>query len=209
MVLSSINDNETSNAEGEGEGRGLEDEKNGIRTENSQTEQDEGYETDGSRNEFLEPAADAVNGLPFVKFVCYRLEKLWENKYNKNRNKWSQSQKCEWILPRKMIDSLNGQTVFPYMRLLLPDQDSRRSFSVKESKIAEMYCKYLGFGKGSNNYRMLYNYSDPEIVPSGIAGNLPSVSTKEILSFCNIMLIIIKFVPNHRHTSKLAIQPTK
>jgi hypothetical protein len=123
------------------------------------------------------------------------MEKLWNNIHGKNpkRNKWTGKQRLEYILQRQMIDDLNGQTVFPYMRLLLPDQDSRRLFRVKEPKIAEMYCRHLGFGKESNNRRMLYNYTDPSIVPAGVqVGGLPCVSTtKANLTFCNIMITII------------------
>ena len=204
--ISSISDNnnKNSNADKKEGGRELEDKgsENDARPraeENSQAEEeDDGYLTDGSRNEELlleEPADDAINSLPFANFFCLRMEKLWNNIHGKNpkRNKWTGKQRLEYILQRQMIDDLNGQTVFPYMRLLLPDQDSRRLFRVKEPKIAEMYCRHLGFGEESNNRRMLYNYTDPSIVPAGVqVGGLPCVSTtKANLTFCNIMITII------------------
>jgi hypothetical protein len=69
--------------------------------------------------------------------------------------RWKEKQRLEYILPRNMLNSLHGQTVYPYLRLLLPEQDSWRQFRVKEKKIAEMYCKAQGFGKATKNYEML------------------------------------------------------
>jgi len=107
-------------------------------------------------DELLEPSQDAVNGLPFSKFFCFRLEKLWKKKREKQTHKrWKEKERLEYILPRQMLNDLNGQTIFPYLRLLLPEQDSRRQFRVKEKKIAEAYCKAQGFGKGTRNHEML------------------------------------------------------
>ena len=103
-----------------------------------------------------EPAQDAVNGLPFSKFFCFRLEKLWKRKREKLAHKrWKEKERLEYVLPRQMLNDLNSQSVFPYLRLLLPEKDSRRQFRVKEKKIAEAYCKAQGFGKGTKNYEML------------------------------------------------------
>lgn len=103
-----------------------------------------------------EPKEDAVNGLPFFNFFCFRLEKLWKRKREKQAHKrWKEKEKLEYILPRQMLNDLKGQSVYPYLRLLLPEQDSRRQFRVKEKKIAEAYCKAQGFGKGTKNFEML------------------------------------------------------
>lgn len=123
-------------------------------------EDGEGYSTDRSLEhvdaEQLDPAHNPANGLPFYKFLCFRLEKLWKRKREKQAHKrWKEREKLEYILPRNMLMSLNGHSVFPFLRLLLPEQDSRRQFRVKEKKIAEAYCKAQGFGKGTKNYEML------------------------------------------------------
>ena len=118
----------------------------------------EGYsEEDDNDQQELDPAQNPVNTeLPFYGFLCYRLEKLWLNKREKQTGRrWNEKQRLEYILPRKMLDSMNGHSIFPYLRLLLPEQDSRRQFRVKEKKIAEAYCKAQGFGKGTKNYEML------------------------------------------------------
>lgn len=103
-----------------------------------------------------EPSQEAVNGLPFSKFFCFRLEKLWNKKREiQARKRWKEKERLEYVLPRQMLNDLNGQSIFPYIRLLLPEQDSRRQFRVKEKKIAETYCKAQGFGKGTKNYEMI------------------------------------------------------
>ncbi len=117
-------------------------------------------EEDGDENEQvikeLDPAQNPVNGLPFYNFMCFRLEKLWKNKREKQAHRrWKEKQRLEYILPRGMLDSMNGHSIFPFLRLLLPEQDSRRQFRVKEKKIAEAYCTAQGFGKGTKNYEML------------------------------------------------------
>jgi len=137
------------------------------------------YLTNGQPEELppkQEPSGERVNGLPFYNFFCFRLEKMWINKREKQSYKrWKEKERLEYILPRQMIDDLNGQTIFPYLRLLLPEQDSRRQFSVKEKKIAEAYCKVLAFGKGTKQYEMLMNFTDPQKVPPNIAGDLSLV----------------------------------
>ena len=131
---------------------------------------DENPEQDGDRPlEEKEPGEDLINGLPFYKFMCYRLEKLWENKRKKRASeRWKEKQRLEYILQQKMLDDLNvnNQTIYPYLRLLLPDKDSRRQFHVREKKIAEAYCKAQGFGKGTSNYEMLMVRTKNDIVYS-------------------------------------------
>jgi hypothetical protein len=131
---------------------------------NSDKDDEDGYLTDEyfehNDNDNLlnqpDPAQDAVNGLPFSKFFCFRLEKLWKRKREKLAHKrWKEKERLEYVLPRQMLNDLNGQSVFPYLRLLLPEKDSRRQFRVKEKKIAGAYCKAQGFGKGTKNYEML------------------------------------------------------
>ena len=117
------------------------------------------YFEDDTNDQILkqqEPAQDAVNRLPFSDPFCSRLEKLWKNKREKQAHKrWNEKERLEYVLPRRMINDLNGRSVYPYLRLLIPEQDSRRQFRVKEKKIAETYCKAQGFGKGTKNYEML------------------------------------------------------
>ena len=159
-------DSDKVNVEEEGNRRGAEEgeqsERRAAEEEYSQADDDDqdGYLTDENLeqdgDELLEPSQDAVNGLPFSKFFCFRLEKLWKKKREKQTHKrWKEKERLEYILPRKMLNDLNGQTIFPYLRLLLPEQDSRRQFRVKEKKIAEAYCKAEGFGKTTKNHEML------------------------------------------------------
>ena len=135
-----------------------EDDSNSAKSDNGE----EGYLTDGGFEDDdqpiqqKDPAKNPANGLPFYKFLCFRLEKLWKRKREKQAYKrWKEKERLEYILPRQMLNDLNGHSVYPYLRLLLPEQDSRRQFRVKEKKIAEAYCKAQGFGKGTKNYEML------------------------------------------------------
>mmetsp|Transcript_21953 Transcript_21953/g.60996 ORF Transcript_21953/g.60996 Transcript_21953/m.60996 type:complete len:1287 (+) Transcript_21953:202-4062(+) len=137
-----------------------------------------GYLTDRDPREFPEkeePSEEKANSLPFAEFLCFRLEKLWKNKREKQASRrWKEKQKLDYILPRDMIDDLNGQTIFPYLRLILPEQDSRRQFHVKEKKIADAYCKALSLA-GTKYNEMLMNFTDPQIAPPNIAGDLSLV----------------------------------
>jgi len=192
----SIHDNNNQAEDFEGKGKHLSTEGTEDESRGNLPEEEDSYAIDGDKDdqdgyftdEYFEhhdndqrlkqqqPAQDAVNGLPFSKFFCFRLEKLWRKKREKNAHKrWKEKERLEYILPRQMLNDLNGQSVFPYLRLLLPEQDSRRQFRVKEKKIAEAYCKAQGFGKGTKNYEMLMNFTDPQKVPPDIAGDLSLV----------------------------------
>eukprot|EP00536_Pseudo-nitzschia_multiseries_P001547 jgi/Psemu1/322119/estExt_fgenesh1_pg.C_190073 len=139
---------------------------------------EDGYLTDGesiTSPQTQEPLEEKANSLPFAEFLCKRLEKLWKNKREKEAHKrWKEKQRLEYVLPRDMLDALDGQTIFPYLRLLLPEQDSRRQFHVKEKKIADAYSKALSL-TGTKYNEMLKNFTDPQIVPPNIAGDLSLV----------------------------------
>ena len=152
------NENEQNNVRGN-----LSDGEDSCDIDVKKDDQD-GYMTDGylehvdnhHRRKHEDPGHDDVDSLPFYKFFCYRLEKMWKRKREKQAHKrWKEKERLEYVLPRKMLTDLNGQTIFPYLRLLIPEQDSRRQFRVKEKKIAEAYCKAQGFGKGTKNYEAL------------------------------------------------------
>mmetsp|Transcript_773 Transcript_773/g.1418 ORF Transcript_773/g.1418 Transcript_773/m.1418 type:complete len:311 (+) Transcript_773:50-982(+) len=143
-------------------------------------EESGGYDTvddedSNQRGEDFEPDDTLVNSLKFST-ACIKLEKIWQNKRKKRAvDRWKEQQRLEMILPKKMIEDLNGQTIYPWLRLLLPDQDSQRQFSMRDRKIAEAYCKAFGFPKGSKNYNMLFEFTDPEKVPPEVAGDLSLV----------------------------------
>jgi hypothetical protein len=145
--------------------------------ENENDENDDaGYATDRSSASHHEPDHSKVSSLPYGNFFCRRLEKLWHNKREKQAFKrWREEERLEYIIPRHMIDSLHGQTMYPHLRLLLPDQDSSRQFHMREKKIAETYCRAQGFVKGTRNYDMLMGFTDPQKVPPNIAGDLSQV----------------------------------
>jgi DNA ligase-4 len=60
-----------------------------------------------------------------------------------------------------MLKKLEGQSLFPLFRLIMPDYDTSRSLYMKEKLIAQAYCDVEGFVKGSKNYEMMFEYTNP------------------------------------------------
>lgn len=158
--------------------------RNGENNRNNENDDDDGdngsddagYDTDQTSTSHFEPSDSKVNSVPFFDVFCKRLEKLWNNKRQKRAFKrWKEDQRLEYIIPRNMIDSLQGQTIYPHLRLLLPDQDSSRQFNLRETKIAQMYCNAVGLAKGTKNYDSLMCFTDPQKVRPDIAGDLSQV----------------------------------
>ena len=59
------------------------------------------------------------------------------------------------------------QSIFPLLRLLLPEKDGSRQFQMAESTIGIMYGNALGLSSSqSSKYQMLLHYTDPHYVTS-------------------------------------------
>ena len=121
---------------------------------------------------------DKANALSFA-MICHRLEKLWALK--RSKKKVSEKEKKQYLLPPKLLQSLEGQSIFPLLRLILPDIDSARNCFLKEKLIAQLYCAVEGFAKNTKHYNMLYNYTNPQLVPHTMAGDL-SLVIQHVLS---------------------------
>jgi hypothetical protein len=155
-----------------------------VSVESSPQQQEEGYDTadDEDANHHndndikdVEPDDSKVNSLRFAS-CCVKLERIWRNKLEKQASRrMKEKERLELLLPKAMIQSLNGQTIYPYVRLLIPEQDSHRQYAMQDKKLAEMYCTALGFAKKTTNYEMMYHYQDPSKVPQGCAGDLSLV----------------------------------
>ena len=122
----------------------------------------------------LEPESDRANSMSFYT-LCKKMETLWNQRKNRKRKKVTEEQKKKYLLPSELLKKLEPQSIFPLMRLLVPDQDNARNCKMKESKIAQAYCGALGFNKGTSNYEMLYGFTDPQKVPHQLAGDLSLV----------------------------------
>ena len=100
------------------------------------------------------------------------------NNNNNNSKRWSETQKLWKILPPKFLHHLQEatstttattktvQSIFPILRLLLPEKDGSRQFQMAESTISIMYGNALGLSatQKSSKYQMLLNYTDPNYV---------------------------------------------
>eukprot|EP00980_Cylindrotheca_fusiformis_P025864 scaffold14741_cov135-Cylindrotheca_fusiformis.AAC.14 len=122
----------------------------------------------------VEPDCDGANNIQFA-LICSRMENLWKLRKSKKKKKVTQSQKFESILPKKLLEALKSQSIYPLLRLYCPDIDLARNYNIKERVIAQAYCNALGLTKNGRNYEMLYNFTDAQKVPQDIAGDLSLV----------------------------------
>ena len=136
---------------------------------------------------------DIANTTTFYKF-CVALEAVWSASVN--RKPWSDTQKLFKLLPPKFLKHLQDssssssgttststststsvdtttdapqktvQSIFPILRLLLPEKDGSRQFQMAESTISVMYGKALGLSENSKKSKMLLYYTDPTHVNS-------------------------------------------
>ncbi|KAG7366607.1 ATP dependent DNA ligase domain containing protein [Nitzschia inconspicua] len=160
------------------------DQSMNLRTSSTppQDNAEQGYDTaeDEDANhhvddETIEPMDSKINSLSFAS-CCKRLEYVFRKKMEKKASKrLKERERLEVILPKAMLRDLGGQTIYPYLRLLLPEQDSLRQYAMQDRKVAEMYCNALGFAKKSTNYEMMYDFTNPSKVPEGCAGDLSLV----------------------------------
>jgi len=122
-----------------------------------------------------EPSYKKANSVKFFT-ICSALEKIQQNSASKKKNKkkWSDEQKLHMLLPPKFLASLDTpsegsdkpESIFPIMRLLIPDKDSSRFHGIKESVFSKIYIGALGLSKKSARSQMLVNFTNPSIVPS-------------------------------------------
>jgi DNA ligase N terminus len=113
----------------------------------------------------LEPSEQKASSMKFHT-LCVALETVWNAGVQKKN--WSDVQKLWKILPPKFLQWLDTpsddgrpESIFPILRLLLPEKDGSRQFQMAESTLGVMYGTALGFSVQSNKYGMLLRYSDP------------------------------------------------
>lgn len=115
-------------------------------------------ENDEESVEYEPPPCDKTNTFPFYK-MCNLLEDLWSVKRQANVTRTEEERK-KHLLPPKMLRKLEGQSLYPLFRLLMPDYDTSRNLYMKEKLIAQAYCDVEGFAKGTKNYEMLFEYTN-------------------------------------------------
>jgi DNA ligase N terminus len=113
----------------------------------------------------FEPSEEKASSMKFHT-LCVALETVWNAGVQKKN--WSDAQKLWKILPPKFLQWLDTpsedgrpESIFPILRLLLPEKDGSRQIQMAESTLGVMYGTALGFSVQSNKYRMLLRYSDP------------------------------------------------
>jgi hypothetical protein len=103
---------------------------------------DYGSENDEEEQEF-EPDYRRANKIRFVD-LCGTFEKLWDNR-KRSTNRGSRDQQLRYILPKALLDTLQGGSPFPILRLIMPKIDtSRPHFGMKESNIINAWRGAMG-----------------------------------------------------------------
>ncbi|KAL3903017.1 MAG: hypothetical protein SGILL_010609, partial [Bacillariaceae sp.] len=114
----------------------------GSTTEDLQLEGDDGYntadETEHNNDRTLEPDDSKMSALKFAS-ACVKMEKVWRNKRGETRDRWNNDRRKEELLPKAVIQECHseGQTLYPFVRLLLTEQDSHRQFRMKDKFLAD------------------------------------------------------------------------
>jgi DNA ligase N terminus len=68
------------------------------------------------------------------------------------------------------------ESIFPLLRLLLPDKDGSRSFLMKEKMIGKMYIDAFSFAANTSKYNKIMQYTNPNVVaPQEGVGDLSLV----------------------------------
>ena len=94
-----------------------------------------------------EPDYSKANSLSFQS-LCKRMENVWAQKKKKmtaNRKRVSKDDLLTYLLPKKLIHYLEGGSIYPILRLIIPDKDTvRPHFGIKEKVIANIWSEALG-----------------------------------------------------------------
>lgn len=103
---------------------------------------DYGSENDEEEEKF-KPDYRRANKIRFAD-LCGTFEKLWENR-KRTTNRGSRDQQLRYILPKALLDTLQGGSPFPILRLVMPEIDtSRPHFGMRESNIVNAWKGALG-----------------------------------------------------------------
>jgi len=137
-----------------------------------------------------EPSDSKANSLSFFQ-VCKRMEALWKLRrtpLKKGKPPPKEVDKLKVLLPPKGLDEFtnttdegNPHSLFPLLRLLMPEKDSSRSFLMKEVAIMHAYTTAYNLSKTSRDYQALANYRDPHKVGNSSAVGDISVVLQAVL----------------------------
>ena len=96
---------------------------------------------------------DNCNAIPFRE-LCTLYESLSKEK--------GLAAKIQRIFSKKLKEHINGQSIYPLLRLLLPANDTERGkYGMKQVLIAKTYVAALSLNKDSDDAKRLLNWKDP------------------------------------------------
>jgi hypothetical protein len=116
----------------------------------------------------MEPSYAKANGISFAKLVA-RMEMLYQLKVRKPKHVPTQEEKLQVLLPPPLLAHLTQPTtppesLFPLLRLCMPEKDASWELRMKEKTIAMAYANALSLTKGQADYEKLFHYTDPIVV---------------------------------------------
>jgi DNA ligase-4 len=144
------------------EGWKMEDNANDAEDSEDEDEDDVPFEDEFQSHvdEEQEPAYTYANSLSFSQ-LCERMNHVWNLRINK-KGKIYYVDKLLHLLPPKLIADIEPESLYPILRLLLPDMDNSRNTCVKEKLIATMYTDALCLKEGSVAYKKLFDFTNPQ-----------------------------------------------
>jgi hypothetical protein len=96
-----------------------------------------------AEQEKMEKKYKKANKIKFSMLVK-TLEELWETKKSAKR-RWSNEEKLEKLLPKRLLRHLEGGDPYPILRLIMPEIDtSRPNLGMQEKAIAKAWSQALG-----------------------------------------------------------------
>ena len=116
------------------------------------------------------PSFAIANSLPFPK-IADRMEQLYKLKTtNLPKDKRpKEKDKLEVLLPPKILAKIRSphhdppESIYPLLRLLMPDMDSSRTLAIKEMTLAKLYARALQMSDAS----ALLQYTNPQVAQQG------------------------------------------
>lgn len=125
----------------------------------------------------MEPSYAKCNAIPFHT-LCERMESLLQNARTNNHS-LKEVDRLERLLPARLIEYLRTtqrgcppESIFPLFRLLMPENDSSRFISMKESLLADMYVEAFNLQEDRDK---LKNYGNPMYVNTSACGDFSAV----------------------------------
>lgn len=145
------------------------------------TDDEQGDLGDGVQFQTLDTYVEAppdytkANSIPF-KSVCDRLEQLWIQRSGKGKRKVTKQEKLAYLLPKQLLQFLEGGSPYPYLRLIIPASDSTRPHTgLKEAKIIQTYKQAMNLPRDGRLARSMEQWRDSNMTGKQAAGDISLV----------------------------------